>query len=133
MSELKSIASFSFPHEAHLAKSKLEASGIRAFIRDEHTITMNWFYSNALGGVRLQVLESQMEEAIEVLKEDFSKDIEAVFGKTSRQCPECGSEEYISYTKGKKSAFMTILLLGFPLIFCQHEFKCNDCDRFWLE
>ena len=133
MSELKTIASFSFAHEAHLAKSKLEASSIPAFIKDEHTITMNWLYSNALGGVKLQVLEDQDGEAIDILRADFSKDIDAVFGSTTRVCPDCGGEDYCSYTKGKKSAFMTALLLGFPLILCQHGFKCNNCDRFWLE
>ncbi|MCU4386420.1 DUF2007 domain-containing protein [Acinetobacter haemolyticus] len=49
------VKSFSFPYEAQIAKTQLEAAGIPAQIENEHTINMNWLYSNALGGVRLLV------------------------------------------------------------------------------
>ena len=45
------VARFSFPHEAYIAKASLEAAGIDSFIADEHTINMQWLYSNAMGGV----------------------------------------------------------------------------------
>tara|TARA_R100001143_G_scaffold755_1_gene2242 strand:- start:4968 stop:5165 length:198 start_codon:yes stop_codon:yes gene_type:complete len=48
---LKTVATFSFPHEAHIARAKLESEGIPALVADEHTINMQWLYSNALGGV----------------------------------------------------------------------------------
>jgi hypothetical protein len=66
---LVTIATFSFPHEAHLAKVRLDAFGIPSFIADEHTINMQWFYSNALGGVRLQVPEGFAAQAHEFLNE----------------------------------------------------------------
>jgi hypothetical protein len=65
--ELITIARYSTPHEAQLAKSVLDAAGILAFVADEHTITMNWLYSNALGGVKLQVPASLASEAEAVL------------------------------------------------------------------
>src|ERR1051326_1527766 len=40
--ELVTIATFSTPYEAQLAKSLLEASSISAFIADEYTIGINW-------------------------------------------------------------------------------------------
>ncbi len=52
------VATFSKPEEAHLLRMRLEAGGIRSFIRDENTIQMDWFYSNALGGVRVEVAEA---------------------------------------------------------------------------
>lgn len=51
------VQSFSFPYEAQIAKTQLEAAEIPARIENEHTINMDWLYSNALGGVRLLVLE----------------------------------------------------------------------------
>ncbi|MFR9164915.1 MAG: putative signal transducing protein [Clostridium baratii] len=53
------IISFTYPHEAHLAKSLLEASNIEVFIKDEFTIQVNNFYSNAIGGVKILVEKSK--------------------------------------------------------------------------
>lgn len=45
-------AAFTNVHEAHLARSVLEAAGIEATIADEHLVSMTWTYSNAVGGVK---------------------------------------------------------------------------------
>jgi hypothetical protein len=62
------IATFSYPTEAHLNKAKLESEGIDAFVADEHIVQANWLYSLAIGGVRLQVKESEAEEALSIIK-----------------------------------------------------------------
>ena len=66
------IASFSFPHEAHIAKASLDAANIPASIADEHTINMDWLYSNALGGVKLFVDEEHEIEAKALIEQDYS-------------------------------------------------------------
>lgn len=71
---LVTIATFSFPHEARIAKARLDALGIPSFIADEHTINMQWLYSNALGGVRLQVPQAVAAEALAALNEDAGLD-----------------------------------------------------------
>jgi len=65
--DLVTIARFSYPTEAHIARTKLETEGIWAFVADEHLITANWLYSNAVGGVKLQVSERNAEQALEIL------------------------------------------------------------------
>ncbi len=69
---LTTVASFSFPHEAHIARAKLESESIPATLADEHTIAMQWLYSNALGGVKVQVPTPFAERAIEILAQDNS-------------------------------------------------------------
>jgi hypothetical protein len=64
---MKTLTAFSKPIEAQMLVARLEGSGIRAFIRDEYTITNDWFYSNALGGVRVDVADEDYERAKEVL------------------------------------------------------------------
>ena len=54
---MKTIATFSKPEEAHLFRTRLEAVGIPAFVQDEHFVQMDWLYSNAIGGVRVQIAE----------------------------------------------------------------------------
>lgn len=61
------IAQFSKGFDAHLAKSKLESEGIEGFLADEHIVQMNWLYSNLVGGVKLQVRESDLVKAKEAL------------------------------------------------------------------
>src|SRR5690554_2197838 len=88
---LVTIATYSFPHEAHLAISRLDAVGIPAYIADEHTITMQWLYSNALGGVKVQVAAEFVDKAKDVLQENLSYLLEEEFGKDEHVCPR--SEE----------------------------------------
>jgi len=125
------VASFSFPHEAQIARASLESAGIPAFIADEHTISMQWLYSNALGGVKVLVPVEYAEEAKSILNTDYSADVEAQCGTDAIACPGCASNNADPHTKGKRSAFVVFMLLGFPLAFYKHGFKCADCGRFW--
>ena len=69
MNDWITIISFTYPHEAHLAKGKLESEGIEVFIKDELTAQVNNFYSNAIGGVKLLVKESDYNDAYKILIE----------------------------------------------------------------
>lgn len=124
------VQSFSFPYEAQIAKTQLEAAGIPARIENEHTINMDWLYSNALGGVRLLVLESDLEEARTLLAQDFSKELQQQFG-LSENCPNFDSSDIQPYTEGKRPAYLVFLLLGFPLFFYKNGMKCQRCQYFW--
>jgi uncharacterized protein (DUF1810 family) len=61
--EWVTIAAFTSVHEAHLAHSVLEAAGFDVTIADEHLVSMDWFLSNAIGGVKVLVREDRAEEA----------------------------------------------------------------------
>jgi hypothetical protein len=61
--KLVTVAVFGAPYEAEMAKGELEANGIPAFVLDQFTIGANPLYSNALGGIKLQVPASYAEDA----------------------------------------------------------------------
>lgn len=126
------VATFSFPHEAHIAKLKLDAKEIPAFVADEHTINMQWLYSSAIGGVKLQVPAPFVEQAIQALAEDFSDLLESddEDDREEPRCPACGSQALTPYIRGKKPAFLVFLLLGFPLFFYRRGFRCDACWAF---
>lgn len=63
MDQWFTIATFLYAHEAHLAKNILEAQGIEVFLKDEWTVQINNLYSNAIGGVKLQVRPIQYDRA----------------------------------------------------------------------
>lgn len=124
---LVTISRYSLPYEAHLAKSRLDAEGIPAFIADEHTINMQWLYSNALGGVRLQVPEAYAEDARRILDEDREQDLLDQEGWESLVCPECGSEDTEFYQIGRRWAFLVFLGINFPLFPVKDGIKCRSC------
>lgn len=67
--ELVTVATFSSAFNAHVYEGRLRAEGIEAYIKDEHTIQVNPFYSQALGGIKLQVKDTDIEEAKRILAE----------------------------------------------------------------
>jgi len=123
------IATFSFPHEAHIARAKLESEDIPAFVADEHTINMQWLFSNALGGVRLQVPEPFVIQAKQILAIDFSDSVIAEQGQDKLQCPICGSENVEFIIKGKRIAFLIFLAIHFPLWPYKRQIQCHQCGE----
>ncbi|KAA6302398.1 MAG: hypothetical protein EZS26_001511 [Candidatus Ordinivivax streblomastigis] len=67
--KLVTLLTFTYPSEMYVLRSRLESEGIACLAQDELTIQVNPLYSNALGGVKLQVLESDVERALEILRE----------------------------------------------------------------
>lgn len=66
---LITIMTFSYAHELAIIRGRLESDGIECFVKDELTAQVNPFYSNAIGGIKLQVRESDLEMALAILKE----------------------------------------------------------------
>ena len=135
--KLVTVASFSEPIKAHLASAKLEAEGIEYFIIDENIVGMYWLYSQAVGGVKLQVREKDAEKATQLLQTGSQKQDAVVEKKEPVKqgsdicCSKCGSVD-IEYEKySKKTFFLTILFLGFPVSYFKNEYRCNSCGHRW--
>ena len=124
---LKTVAQFSFPYEAQIAWAKLDSEGIPAFIADEHTINANWLYSNALGGVRLQVPEALVEAASGILAQEYASHLENEQGYDSLMCSKCGGLNTEFQGSHKRGAFLAFLIIDFPLYPVKDRFKCRDC------
>jgi len=58
------------PAEAQLVRSRLEAAKFHPFVKDELSALSVDGYSLATGGIRVQVPESEAEEAIEFLQNE---------------------------------------------------------------
>ena len=123
------VARFSFPYEAQVARAKLESEGIPAFVADEHTINMQWLYSNAMGGVKVQVPNSCRDAALEVLAMDYSDALVREKGIDLPRCSLCDSENIEPQTKGKRMAFVAFLFFSFPLWPFTRRIKCNECGE----
>lgn len=118
------VARYSLAIEAHVDRAKLESEGIPAFVADEHTITANWLYSNAMGGVRLQVPNSCANSAREILATDHTESLVTEQGFDPLICPNCGSNDVKQIINGQKMAFIIFLFLEFPLWPFSRKIKC---------
>ncbi len=102
---LITIAQYRDLPTAGLAQSTLESAGIICFLDNQFMIGINWLYSNALGGVKLQVLETDVEQALKLLKDQSSPaqsdEQEELDQLPPFVCPECGGSEItiINYTR----------------------------------
>lgn len=65
--QMITVAVYGSPFEAGMAREELEAYGIPVYVADEFTIGANHFYSNALGGVKVNVPASHADEARQIL------------------------------------------------------------------
>lgn len=131
--DLITLQRFSQPMQAHLIKGKLESGGIRCFIADEHLISVNWLYSNAIGGIKLQIKKTDVEKAKKILSEDqrikSNEDRKKI--KSDDLCSRCGSEDIYFEKYNRKKYFWSWLLLGIPIPFLKRKWKCQSCSYEW--
>jgi predicted RNA-binding Zn-ribbon protein involved in translation (DUF1610 family) len=112
---------YSLP-EAQVVQSHLEGSGIKAFLPDELTVQYNWLWTNAIGGVRVQVLEADAERAAEVLGgASVGNQKEA-----AEICPRCGAALQESYGFSLYPKMLLALLFSIP-IRSKPAWRCPKC------
>ncbi len=134
MEKLITVRTFTYGHEAAVAKSMLRAEGIFCFLKDELTIQANPFYSNALGGVKLQVKERDAATAASLLQHAAIPEQPVISIRnatgTISECPACESAELSLVKKPSKVIFgLSLLLLGFPLPVFRQVYHCYNCGR----
>lgn len=138
MGDFVTIGRFANPVEANIAKGKLEDAEIPVFLQDEMTVGMQWSLSNAVGGIKLQILEEDYDRAVELLKDDedieFSGNSAAPPApKSKNACPQCHSTNTWKDKISTKAFWLSWLLLGFPLPFLKREYQCFDCGAKWVK
>ena len=67
--KLITVLTFNFVHEAAIVQGRLQSEGVECFLQNKHTVQTNPLVTNAIGGVKLQVRESDLQRSIEILKE----------------------------------------------------------------
>jgi hypothetical protein len=69
MNNWVTVASFTYSHEAHMAKTVLSFNGLEVKLVDEMTVQINQHIGNAIGGIKLQVADVDVELANRILEE----------------------------------------------------------------
>ncbi len=133
--QLVTVATFTQGIDAHLARLRLESEGIECVVADEHTVGANWLYSNAVGGVKLQVSTSDVERATGILSREpvfaTPQVPESTEDDGDPRCPNCNSTD-VSYERfARRVVFVCWLFLGIPLLFLKRKWKGLKCTHQW--
>jgi hypothetical protein len=126
------VAAFTDPSEAHVVRGLFESDGIASILGSEHHVSTFWPLSQALGGVRLQVLAEYRDRAAVVLEAYRSGDYEAAlaeqFHLAKPICTNCGSSERRPERSWFSIAFLLpALLAGVGFRPKQIGYRCSKC------
>ena len=102
-----SIWSFDNYVSAHIASGRLKEEGIDNWLKDENTVTLDPILTNAVGGIKIMVAESNAKKALGLLNELHQSH------KATTPCPRCGSSDIELVTTPRKASNWLSAILGF--------------------
>ena len=96
------------------------------FLPDENVAGTAWFLTQAVGGIRLQVPEEELETARTLLGE---RDDALVEGSVDG-CPECGSGD-IFRPASLIAGLAAVFFVSVPLLIGKRARYCRQCRHKW--
>ena len=96
---LVTVRTFDNYFTANITLTKLHAAGVECYLKDEYTVTMDPMLSNAIGGIKLVVKNSD-----EALVKQLLADYEAEYLQAAA-CPRCGGNNFTGCNKLSDSYF----------------------------
>lgn len=133
---LLTVRHFQDVPEALLAQCALNSAGVNCLLVDENMVRMDWFLSNLLGGIKLQVKPEDFEEARTILSAPMPEafDVEGVGSYEQPHCPRCHSLEIIDQTGlDKRFALPVLFAVGVPIPVVRKSWRCQSCEQEWLD
>ncbi len=135
------IAAFREPAHAHIARGFLDSEGIQAEVADEYVVGIHWLYSNAVGGVKLNVPEALAEHEYSLLasqsKDSTEETVEyrSVVGGGD-VCPSCGTENIAPSRLAQRVKGLVLLgvlptIPAVPFLLWSSTWHCKECDHTW--
>jgi hypothetical protein len=132
--ELVTIRQFRDLPEALLAKGSLESAGIECFLADENLVRLDWFISNFIGGIKLNVRAADAENAQHLLDEPILEGlyVHGIGLYEQPRCPQCNSLDVNFQELDRPIAYMSAFL-HMPLPVQRPAWHCQTCDAEWEE
>jgi hypothetical protein len=132
---LVTLRSYRDPIDAELARAQLDSIGINAVIVDQHLVSIQWLYSNAIGGVKVLVEQDDFDAAREALVESTTTENASLLenrlpSESGESCPACCSTA-VRPSRLQRNSAAIALLTGLPLIAWRHRSVCGVCGYSW--
>ncbi|WP_299004429.1 DUF2007 domain-containing protein [uncultured Tenacibaculum sp.] len=114
------LALFEYSTEAQVIKAKLDSEGIQTMLMDEKTVDSDPLISQAIGGVKLLIHNTDLEKATIIYNDirSYQKDERG----NDIHSPKCNSTKTLVADLQRKNIFFML----FPF-FESRKLICNDC------
>jgi Putative prokaryotic signal transducing protein len=134
MRELVTIRQFRDLPEALLAKGSLESSGIECFLADDNLVRLDWFISNFIGGIKLNVRAADAANAQKLLDEPILEGlyVQGIGLYEQPRCPNCQSLDVNFQELDRPIAYMSAFL-RVPMPVQRPAWRCHACDAEWAD
>jgi hypothetical protein len=132
MRELVTIRQFRDLPEALLAKGSLESAGIECFLADDNLVRLDWFISNFIGGIKLNVRAADAGNAQKLLDEPILEGlyVQGVGLYEQPRCPKCQSLDVNFQELDRPIAYMSAFL-RVPMPVQRPAWRCHACNAEW--
>jgi hypothetical protein len=132
LQELMTLRQFRDLPEALLAKGSLESAGIECFLADENLVRLDWFISNFIGGIKLNVRRVDFANAQQLLDEPILEGlyVQGVGLYEQPRCPKCQSLDVNFQELDRPIAYMSAFL-HVPIPLQRPAWRCHACDAEW--
>jgi hypothetical protein len=134
MRELVTIQQFRDLPEALLAKGSLESAGIECFLADDNLVRLDWFISNFIGGIKLNVCAADVTNARSILAEPILEGlyVQGIGLYEQPRCPNCQSLDVNFQELDRPIAYMSAFL-RVPMPVQRPAWRCHACDAEWAD
>lgn len=131
---LVTIRQFRDLPEALLAKGSLESAGIECFLADENLVRLDWFISNFIGGIKLNVRTADAVNAQQLLDEPILEGlyVQGVGLYEQPRCPHCQSLDVNFQELDRPIAYMSAFL-RVPMPVQRPAWRCHACNAEWAD
>jgi hypothetical protein len=132
MRELVTVRQFRDLPEALLAKGSLESAGIECFLADENLVRLDWFISNFIGGIKLNVRVQDAGNAQKLLDEPILEGlyVQGIGLYEQPRCPKCQSLDVNFQELDRPIAYMSAFP-RVPMPVQRTGWRCHACDAEW--
>jgi len=129
---LVTIRKFRDLPEALLAKGSLESAGIEAVLTDDNIVRLDWFWSNLMGGITLNVDPQDVEVANSILDQPIPEgfDVAGVGQYQQPRCPRCQSLD-VSFRELDRPVAYVSAYLNVPIPLRRRAWRCHACQGEW--
>lgn len=108
MDKMITVATFHLPQDAYIIRGRIESEGIFCYLKDELTVQSDNIISNAIGGVKLQVHESDVQKVLPILEEAGLIEKEFTIG---RHAPEKGMPRELKFVLASGALISGLVLI----------------------
>ncbi|MEP6673850.1 MAG: hypothetical protein ABJA78_01800 [Ferruginibacter sp.] len=122
--DLVTIRTFDNYFNANIVLTRLQDAGIECYLKDEFTVTIDPLLTNAIGGIKLVIKDTDINDVSKMLEE-----MDTIY-RDAAVCPDCGHKglDQISKpgTKNFVTAFFTWMFSSYAVA-PEKIYQCPKC------